>query len=106
MVKMTMVLMNHIQKIRENEEMESKYLMSIPIGTKMAKLKMLLKGFPQLLDLSEMELYKLHFDDEGDQLFIDFTIKYDNTQKNDPTFNIDKNYPWDFLTNALYVLVQ
>ena len=37
---------------------------------------MLLKGFPaEPLDLSELELCKLHFDDEVDQLLIDFTKK-------------------------------
>ena len=82
--------------------MELKYLISIPLSTKMAKLKMLLKGFPQLLDLNEFELCKLHFNDEVDQLFIDFTKKYGNTQKNDLTFNINR----DFFTNVLYVLVK
>lgn len=50
---------DHIRRqIRENGKMEPKYLTSIPLGTKMAKLKMLLKGFPQLLDLSELESCK------------------------------------------------
>ena len=62
---------------------------------------MLLNGFLQLLDLSESELFKLHFHDEVDQLFISFTKIYDNTQENDLTFNINKNYPWDFFTNVL-----
>ena len=82
------------------------FLISIPLGTKMAKLRMLLKGFLQLLDLSESELCKLHFDDEVDQLCISFTKKNVNTQKNDPTFNINKNYPWDFFTNVLHVSVK
>ena len=81
-------------------------MISIPLGKKMAKLIILLKGFPQLLDLSELELCKLHFDDEIDQLFIDFRNKYGNTQKNDPTFNTNRNYPWGFFTNVLYVPVK
>ena len=49
----------HIRKqMRENGKTEPTYLISIPIGTKMEKLKMLLKGFPQLLDLSELESCK------------------------------------------------
>ena len=62
----------------------------------MAKLKVLLKGFLQLFDLSKLELCTLHFDDKVDQLFINFTKKYGNTQKNYPTFNINKNNLWDF----------
>ena len=62
----------------------------------MAKLKVLLKGFLQLFDLSKLELCTLHFDDKVDQLFINFTKKYGNTQKNYPTFNINKNDLWDF----------
>ena len=64
----------------------------------MAKLKMLLKGFPQLLDLSELEL----FDDEIDLPFIDFTKKYGNTQKNDPIFNINKDAD-DAQTTLIYL---
>ena len=72
----------------------------------MAKLKMLLKGFLQFLDLSESVLCTLHFDDEVDQLFISFTKKYGNTQESDPTFNINKNYPWDFFSDVLRVLLK
>ena len=63
---------------------------------KNGKIETLLKGFPQLFDLSELELCKLHFYDEVDQLFIDFTKKYGNTQKNYPKFNINRICPWDF----------
>ena len=90
---------DHIRRqIRENGKMEPKYLTSIPLGTKMAKLKMLLKGFPQLLDLSELEL----FDDEIYLPFIDFTRKYGNTQKNDPIFNINKDAD-DAQTTLIYL---
>ena len=88
------------------ERWKQKFLISIPLSTKMAKLRMLLKGFLQLLDLSELEQCKLHFNDEVDQLFIGFTKKYDNTQKNNPTFNINGKYPWDFFTNVFYVQVK
>ena len=88
------------------ERWKQKFLISIPLSTKMAKLRMLLKGFLQLLDLSELEQCKLHFNDEVDQLFIGFTKKYDNTQKNNPTFNINRKYPWDFFTNVFYVQVK
>ena len=72
----------------------------------MAKLKMLLNGFLQLLDLSESVRCKLHFNDEVDQLFISLAKKYGNTQENDPTFSINKNYPWDFFSNVLHVLLK
>ena len=72
------------------ERWNQKFLIPIPLGTKIAKLKMLLKGFLQFLDLNELELCKLH---EVDQRFISFTKIYDNIQKNDPTFNINKNHP-------------
>ena len=72
----------------------------------MAKLKMLLNGFLQLLDLSESVLCKLHFNDEVDQLFISLAKKYGNTHENDPTFNINQNYPWDFFGNVLHVLLK
>ena len=42
---------------------------------KNGKIEMLLKGFPEPLDLSELGLCKLHFDDEVDQLFMDFMKK-------------------------------
>ena len=83
--------------MRENGKTEPTYLISIPISTKMEKLKMLLKGFPQLLDLSELESCKWHFDDEVDQLFIGFKKKYSNTKENDPAFNINRNFLGIFL---------
>ena len=39
------------------------------------------EDFPQLVDNSELELYKLFFDDEAEQLFLDFSKKYATTQK-------------------------
>ena len=54
--------------------------------------------FPHFIDLSELEPYKLYFDDEVEQLFIGFTRENGNTQKKNPSFNIDRNYLWDFFT--------
>ena len=62
------------------------------------KLGNVVEEFPHLVDLSELELYKLYFDDEVEQLFMDFTKEYGKTQKNYPVFDIDRNLLWDFFT--------
>ena len=47
---------------------------------------------------TELELYKLFFDEEVEQLFIEQTKKYAATQKNDTNFKMDRTNLWDFLT--------
>lgn len=75
MIVMVMVLRNRIRKKkREKEKMEPKYF--ILIGTKMAKLEMLLKASPA--SWSKWVGYKLYFDDELGEIFIDFLKKYCN----------------------------
>ena len=57
------------------------------------------KDFPQLVDNnSELELYKLFYDDKVEQLFGLFKKKYATTQQNDPTFTTDRTDLWDFVT--------
>lgn len=51
----------------------------------------------QLGDMNELELYKLFFDNDIEQLFVDCTKRY-AVQKNDPNFSIDIPDLWDFLT--------
>ena len=54
-----------------------------------------IEDFPQLLDMSELELYKLFFDDEIEQLFVECSKRY-ATQKNDQSFTFDTPDLWDF----------
>ena len=54
--------------------------------------------FPHLVDLNELELYKLFFDKEVKELFLDCTNKYALAQKNDPSFPMNTEDLWDFFT--------
>ena len=56
------------------------------------------EDFGDLIDKTELDLYKLFFDEEVEQLFIEQTEKYATTQKNDTNFNMDRTNLWDFLT--------
>ena len=60
--------------------------------------------FPLLVDLSELDLYKMFFDREVEQLIIDCTNKYASTQKNDPSFSLDAERLWDFFTIITFSL--
>lgn len=48
-----------------------------------------MEEFPHLVYLSEVEFYKLFFDREIEQLFVDSAKKYLSTQKNDISFSIN-----------------
>ena len=57
-----------------------------------------MEEFPHLVDLNELELYKLFFDKEVKELFLDCTNKYALAQKNDPSFPMNTEDLWDFFT--------
>ena len=52
---------------------------------------------PQLIEISELDLFKLYFDSEVDKLFLHSSMQYAK-QKNDQTFEIYRRYFWDFIT--------
>ena len=54
--------------------------------------------FPHVVDLNELQFYKLFFDKEVKQLFLDCTNKYALTQKNDPSFTMKTEDLWNFFT--------
>ena len=56
------------------------------------------EAFGDLVNKTELELYKLFFDEEVEQLFIEQTKKYAATQINDTNFKMDRTNLWDFLT--------
>ena len=56
------------------------------------------EDFGDLIDKTELELYKLFFDEEVEQLFIEQKKKYAATEKNDTNFNMDRTNLWEFLT--------
>ena len=55
-------------------------------------------AFGDLVNKTELELYKLFFDEEVEQLFIEQTKKYAATQINYTNFKMDRTNLWDFLT--------
>ena len=57
----------------------------------------MVQEFPHLVELNELELYKMFFDREVEQLFLDCTNKYELTQ-NDPSFSMNTEDLWDFST--------
>ena len=56
-----------------------------------------IEDFGGLIDNTELQLYKLFFDEEVEQLFIDKTTKYAIAQKNDANFSLNRGELWDFL---------
>ena len=56
------------------------------------------EDFGDLTAKTELELYKLFFDEEVEQLFIEQKKKYAATEKNDTNFNMDRTNLWEFLT--------
>ena len=54
--------------------------------------------FPHLMDIHELELYKLFFDREVEQLFLDCANRYALTQKSYPFFSMNTEDLWDFFT--------
>ena len=56
-----------------------------------------IEDFPQHLYISELELYKLYFDKEVEQLFLDCTKKC-AAHNNYPVFTFETSDLWDFLT--------
>ena len=56
------------------------------------------EDFGDLTAKTELELYKLFFDEEVEQLFIEQKKKYAATEKNDTNFNMDRANLWEFLT--------
>ena len=57
----------------------------------------MVQEFPHLVELNELELYKMFFDREVEQLFLDCTNKHELTQ-NDPSFSMNTEDLWDFST--------
>ena len=51
-----------------------------------------------MTEISKLDLFKLYFDAEVDELFLDSSMQYAK-QKNDQTFEIDRTDLWDFITN-------
>ena len=64
----------------------------------------MVEEFLHLVDLNELELYKMFFDREVEQLFLDCTNKYALIQ-NDPSFSMNTEDLWDFLTIITFFLV-
>ena len=58
----------------------------------------MVEEFPYLVDLHELEFYKLFFDREVEQLFLDCTNKYAMTQRNNPSLSMNTEDLWDFFT--------
>ena len=52
---------------------------------------------PELITLSMLDIYKLYFDEEIEQIFIKLTEKYAREHKNDPTFVLSRDELWDFI---------
>ena len=50
-----------------------------------------------MIEISELDLFKLYFDAEVGELFLDSSMQYAK-QKNDQTFEIDQTDLWDFIT--------
>ena len=57
-----------------------------------------IEDFGELIDNTELQLYKLSFDKEVEQLFIDKTTKYATAQENDANFSLNRAELWDFFT--------
>ena len=52
---------------------------------------------PELIEISELDLFNLYSYAEVDELFLDSSMQYAK-QKNDQTFEIDPTDLWDFVT--------
>ena len=64
----------------------------------------MVKEFPPLVDLNELDVYKLFFDRKVEQLFLHCANKYALTQKNDPSFSMNTEDLWDFFTIITFSL--
>ena len=50
-----------------------------------------------MIEISELDLFKLCFDAEVDEMFLDSSMRYAK-QKNDQTFEMDQTDLWDVVT--------
>ena len=53
--------------------------------------------YPELAIKSMLEIFKLYFDTDIEQLFIECIEKYGREHKNDPTFVLTRDQLWDFI---------
>ena len=52
---------------------------------------------PELIEISELDLFKLHFDADVDELLLDSSMQYAKL-KNDQTFENYRTNFWNFIT--------
>ena len=57
-----------------------------------------IEDFGGLIDNTELNLHKIFFDEEVEQLFIDKTTTYTTAQKNDANFSLNRAEIWDSIT--------
>ena len=53
--------------------------------------------YPELAIKSMLEIFKLYFDTDIEQLFVECTERYGREHKNDPTFVLTRDQLWDFI---------